>query len=216
MIPPVVVNPTLQEILDLVGVFVFALSGALLAVRKDFDIIGMLVLAEITALGGGVIRDLVIGAVPPVAFTDLGYLLAPMAATVLTFFAHPHIERIVAAVLVFNAAGLGLFCVTGTAKALAHGLGPAPAAALGVTTAIGGGILRDVLANDIPAVFRVDSEWYTIPAVLGAAIVVGAEHMRVYGPLAAGIAAAVAFVLRLIALRRGLRAPRPRRAIGAR
>ncbi len=80
MIPPVVVNPTLREILDLVGVFVFALSGALLAVRKDFDIIGMLVLAEITALGG-VIRDRVIGAVPSVAFTDLGYLLTPIGTT---------------------------------------------------------------------------------------------------------------------------------------
>jgi uncharacterized membrane protein YeiH len=90
-------SPSVQHSLELAGIFVFAISGALLAVRKNFDVVGMAVLAEVTALGGGVFRDLVIGAVPPAAFTDLGYFLTPLVATVIVFFPHPEAERIMAA-----------------------------------------------------------------------------------------------------------------------
>ncbi|MER6130064.1 TRIC cation channel family protein, partial [Streptomyces sp. NPDC001795] len=116
-------SPSVQHTLDLVGIFVFAISGALLAVRKNFDVFGIAVLAEVTALGGGVFRDLVIGAVPPAAFTDLGYFLTPLLAALLVFFLHPQVERIQVAVNVFDAAGLGLFCVAGTTKAYDYGLG---------------------------------------------------------------------------------------------
>ncbi len=133
-------NLPLEQVLDLVGIFAFALSGALLAVRKQFDIVGMIVLAGATALGGGIIRDLLIGAVPPVAFTNTTWLMLPAVAAVLTFFFHPHLQRLHVAVQVCDAAGLGLFCVSGTAKALAYGLGPAPAVVLGVVTGIGGGL----------------------------------------------------------------------------
>ena len=155
---PVVVATTLENVFNLIGIFVFAISGALLAVRKNYDIVGMAVLAEITATGGGILRDLVLGAVPPAAFTDHVSFLIPLGATALTFFAHPQLNRIQSAVLVFDAAGLAVFCVAGTAKALAFGIGPIEAIALGAMTAVGGGIMRDVLANDRPAVLRADSE----------------------------------------------------------
>ena len=206
---PVVFNATLEEVLNLVGTFVFAVSGALLAVRKNYDIVGMAVLAGITAIGGGVIRDLVIGAIPPVAFTDSSYFWIPLLATALTFFAHVQINRLNAAVLVFDAAGLAVFCISGTAKALNYGLGPVPAAALGVLTAVGGGIMRDVLAHDEPSVLQAGSELYALPAVLGSAIVVVIPHLPIDSSLAAGLTAVFVFTLRLLALRFGLRAPRP-------
>ena len=206
---PVIFNPTLEEVLNLVGTFVFAVSGALLAVRKNYDIVGMAVLAGITAIGGGVIRDLVIGAIPPVAFTDSSYFWIPLLATALTFFAHVQMNRLNAAVLVFDAAGLAVFCISGTAKALNYGLGPGPAAALGVLTAVGGGIMRDVLAHDEPSVLQAGSELYALPAVLGSAIVVVIPHLPIDSSLAAGLTAVFVFTLRLLALRFGLRAPRP-------
>ena len=206
---PVIFNATLEEVLNLVGTFVFAVSGALLAVRKNYDIVGMAVLAGITAIGGGVIRDLVIGAIPPVAFTDSSYFWIPLLATALTFFAHVQMNRLNAAVLVFDAAGLAVFCISGTAKALNYGLGPVPAAALGVLTAVGGGIMRDVLAHDEPSVLRAGSELYALPAFLGSAIVVVIPHLPIDSSLAAGLTAVFVFTLRLLALRFGLRAPRP-------
>lgn len=204
-----VFNATLEQALNLIGIFVFAISGALLAVRKNYDIVGMAVLAEITAIGGGVLRDLILGAVPPAAFTDPIFFVAPLAATALTFFVYPWMNRIRAAVLVFDAAGLGLFCVAGAAKALAFGMGPVAAIALGAITGVGGGIMRDVLANEQPAVLRSDSELYAIPAVLGSTVVVVAQSLHVYGSLVASLAALFVFALRMAALRYGWRAPKP-------
>src|SRR5829696_4205029 len=124
MAPPVVLDHGVQLTFELVGIFAFAVSGALLAIRKDFDVVGIVLLAGITALGGGVARDVIIGATPPVAFTNLGYFLMPVAAAAVTFFAHRVFERLTLTVLVFDAAGLGFFCVGGTLKALDHGLRP--------------------------------------------------------------------------------------------
>ncbi len=204
---PVVFNDTLEQVLNLIGTFVFAVSGALLAVRKNYDIVGMAVLAVITAIGGGVIRDLVIGAVPPAAFTDPIYLWLPLVATALTYFAHGQINRLNVSVLVFDAAGLAVFCIAGTAKALNYGLGSVSAAALGVVTAVGGGIIRDVLAREEPSVLSAKSEVYAIPAILGSAIVVFIPHLPVDNSLAAGFTAILVFTLRLLALRFGWKAP---------
>ena len=204
---PVVFNDTLEQVLNLIGTFVFAVSGALLAVRKNYDIVGMAVLAVITAIGGGVIRDLVIGAVPPAAFTDAIYLWLPLAATAFTYFAHVQINRLNASVLVFDAAGLAVFCIAGTAKALNYGLGPVSAAALGVVTAVGGGIIRDILAREEPSVLSAKSEVYVIPAILGSAIVVIIPHLPINNSLAAGFTAILVFTLRLLALRFGWKAP---------
>ena len=212
----VIFNTGLEEAFDLAGTFVFGVSGALLAVRKQFDVVGMLVLAELTALGGGIVRDLILGEHPPASFTDVWYLVVPVLAVAVTFFGHATIARIQLAVLVFDAAGLGLFCVSGTAKALAFGLGPVPAVALGILTAVGGGMLRDVLANEVPVVMRADSVLYTVPAALGAAVVAVTHGLQVYGPAVAGIAATLAFTLRIVALRYNWRMPQAWRAAGKR
>lgn len=205
----IALNHTLETTLDLAGVFAFALSGALLAVQKRFDVVGLVILAEITAIGGGVVRDLVLGATPPAAFTHAEYLLVPLAAAAVAFFAHPAVERLLFAVLLFDAAGLALYAVAGTAKASAHGLGGVSAVALGVVTAVGGGILRDVLAKETPVVLRADSTLYAIPAFLAAVLVAATRDAGVYGPPAAAAAVALAFSLRVLALVRGWRAPTP-------
>ncbi|RZU44614.1 putative membrane protein YeiH [Streptomyces sp. BK022] len=201
-------SPSVQHTLDVIGIFVFAISGALLAVRKNFDVFGMAVLAEVTALGGGLFRDLIIGAVPPAAFTDLGFFVTPLLATIVVFFLHPHVERIQAAVLVFDAAGLGLFCVTGTTKAYSHGLGLTASATLGLATAVGGGVLRDVLANEVPSLLRWDRDLYAVPAIVGATMVVLCIRFDALTSLTSGLAAATAFVLRLLAMKFHWRAPR--------
>lgn len=194
--------------LDLVGIFVFAISGALLAVRKNFDVFGMAVLAEVTALGGGLFRDLMIGAVPPAAFTDLGYFVTPFIAAGLVFFLHPQVERIQSGVYVFDAAGLGLFCVTGTTKAYEYGLGLTASVALGTATAVGGGVLRDVLANEVPSLLRWDRDLYAVPAIVGAGLTVACIHFGAFNALTGTLAALVAFLVRLLAMRYHWRAPR--------
>ncbi|MGW1713997.1 trimeric intracellular cation channel family protein [Streptomyces sp. NPDC002156] len=201
-------SPSVQHTLDLVGIFVFAISGALLAVRKNFDVFGIAVLAEVTALGGGLLRDVVIGAVPPAAFTDLGYFLTPLLAALLVFFLHPEVERIQVGVNVFDAAGLGLFCVTGTVKAYDYGLGLTASAALGLATAVGGGVLRDVLANEVPSLLRWDRDLYAVPAIVGSALTVLCIRYDALTSLTSGLAVVTAFVLRLLAMRFHWRAPR--------
>jgi uncharacterized membrane protein YeiH len=194
-------------VLDLVGIFVFAISGGLVAVRKDLDMFGVLVLAGITGLGGGFARDVLIGAVPPAALADWRYLMVPVAAGLVAFWFHPGLGRREPLVNVFDAAGLGLFCVTGALKALAYGLGPVPAALMGLLTAIGGGVLRDLLAGRVPIVLR--GELYATPALVGAgAAVVGVQAGLAPGAVA--VPAAVAcFGWRVLAMRRGWGAPRP-------
>lgn len=194
-------------VLDLLGIFVFALSGGLVAVRKGLDLFGVLVLAAITGLGGGFLRDLLIGAVPPASLEDWRYLLVPVAAGLVTFWFHPALGRMERLVTVFDAAGLGLFCVTGALKALAFGLGPVPAALMGMLTGIGGGMLRDLLAGRVPVVLR--GELYATPALVGAALAVVGVEASLPGAAVAVPAALVCIVWRLLAVRRGWNAPRP-------
>ena len=194
--------------LDLIGIFAFGISGALMAIRRDFDVVGIAILAVITALGGGILRDLVLGDTPPPAFTQWEYLVVPLAAAAVAFVAHPELQRITRTLLVFDAAGLGLFCVAGTGKALEYGLAPVAAATLGVTTAVGGGVLRDVIARETPALVRPDSELYAVPAVAGAVVVAIAWELEVYEPVVGAVAAAAVFGLRVLALHRRWRGPR--------
>ena len=193
-------------VLDLVGIFVFAITGALVAVRKDLDVFAVLVLAGVTGLGGGFIRDLLIGAVPPAALADWRYLLVPVVAGVVTFYFHPALGRAERVVNVLDAAGLSLFCVTGALKALDYGLGAVPAALLGMVTGIGGGVLRDVLAGRVPLVFR--GELYATPALVGALVAVLGYRAGVQTAVVAVPAAAVCFGWRVLAMRRGWNAPR--------
>lgn len=172
------------------------------------DVFGICVLAEVTALGGGVMRDLLIGAVPPVAFTNTGYFLTPLLAGLVVIFLHPEVERINRSVQTLDALGLGLFCVTGTAKAHDYGLGSVASVAIGMLTAAGGGVLRDVLAHETPALLRWDREIYAVPALVGAMLVafmIAENHLTT---LTGTGAAMVAFVLRMLALKYGWRAPR--------
>lgn len=201
---------SLFRVIELTGVFAFAISGALLGVRKAFDIVGLTVLALATALGGGIIRDLIIGDTPPVAFTDLAYLVVPLVAAVLVLFWHPVLERVTPLVMLFDAAGLALFCVTGATKALEHGLGPLQAVMLGVTTAVGGGIVRDLLAGEVPTVCRHGAELYAVAALLGAAVAVLADALGQLNSVTAVAAAVLAFALRILAMRYGWLAPAPR------
>ncbi|MEV7417805.1 trimeric intracellular cation channel family protein [Streptomyces sp. NPDC089919] len=200
-------NPSVQHALDLAGIFVFALAGALLAVRKNFDVFGIAMLAMVTALGGGLFRDLIIGAVPPAAFTDFGYFVTPLVAAALVFFLHPEVARINRLVNVLDAAGLGLFCVTGTTKAYDYGLGLTQSAALGLATAVGGGVLRDVLANEVPSLLR-DREMYAVPAIVGAGLVAVFISFDALNGLTATIATVTAFGFRLLAMHYHWRAPR--------
>ncbi|GGT07173.1 trimeric intracellular cation channel family protein [Nonomuraea spiralis] len=195
----------MSEILDLVGIFVFALTGALMGVRKRLDVVGMGVLAEMTALGGGIVRDLILN-VRPAAFQSLGYVLVPVAATVIVFYWHPHVARVMPVILVLDAAGLGLFSAVGTAKALEYGLSPLHATVLGVTTAVGGGVIRDVLAGAIPTLLY-DRQLYAVPALLGSAVMAGLSTAGLHGWPATLAAAVLAFGLRITAMRRGWRAP---------
>jgi uncharacterized membrane protein YeiH len=198
---------TMVNILELAGLYVFGTSGALMAIHKRFDVVGIVVLALLTALGGGVLRDLIIGATPPAAFTNVNYLVIPMVAAVVTFFAHPLVGRLAVTVLVFDAAGLGLFCVTGTLKALDFGLGSLQAVLLGVTTAVGGGVLRDITARETPTLVQRDTDLYSIPAAAGAALVAAAHHTSLPMPVIATCAALFVFVFRLVAMFRHWTAP---------
>ncbi|MGO2746362.1 trimeric intracellular cation channel family protein [Microbacterium sp.] len=184
--------------LDLFGTFFFAISGSLLAAQRGYDIVGSLLLGSVTGLGGGVIRDLIIG-VPPTAFAEPIHLAAPVAAAVLVFFLSHGIERYSRPLLIFDAAGLALFCTTGTVKALEAGMNPVAGLLLGVTTGVGGGLLRDVVANRDPQLFN-SNDLYAVPAFLGAAIVASLWFTAVPNLVTVFAAAIVVFVFRVLSL----------------
>jgi uncharacterized membrane protein YeiH len=199
-------SPTLV-VFDLAGIFVFAISGALVAVRKELDVFGVLVLAGVTGLGGGLIRDVLIDATPPAALDDWRYLLVPVVAGLLTFFFHPAVGQVERQVAIFDAFGLALFCVTGALKALEVGLGPLPAALMGMVTGIGGGMLRDLLTGRVPVVFR--GELYATPALAGAALAVTGETLGQPVLVSALAGGGVCLVWRLLAMWRQWQAPLP-------
>ncbi len=197
-------DPTLILALNLAGTFVFAVSGGLAAVRARLDLFGIVSLAAVVGLAGGITRDLLIGA-PPATFRDWRYLAAVGAAGLLSYFATPALERIKRSVLVFDAFGLGLFCVTGATKALDFGLGPVQAVLLGAITGIGGGMLRDVLLREVPTVLR--HELYAIPALLGASVLVVAQESGSASPVFPILGVTVCVGVRLAGLRYGVNVP---------
>jgi uncharacterized membrane protein YeiH len=196
-----------QLVLDLTGCFVFALSGGLAAVRARLDVFGVVVLATVTAIGGGILRDVLAGIAPPNALRHWPYLAVPAAAAVLVFVWHPQVTRLRAPIVVLDAAGLGLFTVTGTRVAVDHGLGPSGAVALGVLTGVGGGVLRDVLLREIPLVLR--GQIYALASAAGAVLVVIGTNIGWTVGWQVG-AAAVVFAVRVVAARRNWVAPTPR------
>lgn len=213
---------SLQTVLDVCGVFVFGLSGAIVAVRRGLDLFGVLVLAWVAGLGGGIIRDLFLGITPPVAVSDWRLLTAAVAAALLVFLLHGsweasadrraggrrrHLSR---AVRLLDAAGLALFAVSGSLVALAHDAGPLAATLIGGITAVGGGLLRDVLAGQVPEVLR--RELYALPALAGSALVVVLDRTGTLGPLTAWLAVGLVFATRVVAVTLDLNAPRALRS----
>jgi uncharacterized membrane protein YeiH len=201
-------QPPLLFALDLTGTFVFGLNGALTALRAThLDVVGVVTLGMMTALGGGVIRDVLIGALPPATFLDWPYFALAVGGALIAFVLNRWLEKLGMAITVLDAIGLSVFAVIGASKALAAGLGLAPAVLLGVITAVGGGTIRDALVGQVPTVLR--SELYAIPALVGASITVAAMRLEVYGLATALGAAAVCFVIRMLGVRYQLNAPRP-------
>ena len=195
-------------VLDLMGTFVFALSGAVAGVKQRLDIFGVLVVSFAAASAGGILRDLLIDSVPPAAIRDWRYMAASVVAGLLTFIFFPRSQRssrVRNFVLLFDAAGLGLFAVTGTQKALGYGLNPVVAPLLGMLTGIGGGMLRDVLVAEIPNVLRADL--YAVAALAGAVVVVIGHQLNIAPTVAAVLGAVICFGLRLVAIRRGWQLP---------
>lgn len=192
---------------DLTGVAVFAASGASAAVVKRLDLFGVVFVGFVAALGGGIFRDLVIDEVPPLAFADWRYAVTAALSAAAVFWLHPQLARLRTAVLILDAAGLGLFTVTGTLKALAADVPPVGAVLIGMLTAIGGGLGRDLLTGEIPVVLR--REIYAVAALAGSIVVVALDHAGVTGPLPLVAAVVLIFGLRLVALRRRWSAPVP-------
>ena len=190
---------------DLGGTFVFALSGAVAGVRHRLDLFGVLVLAFAAGNSGGIARDVMIGAVPPAAIRDWRYIAASIIAGLTAFYGYRLTNRLKSPVLMFDAAGLGLFAVSGASKALAFHTGPVAAMLLGMLTGIGGGIVRDVLVREIPTVLR--TELYAVAALIGAAVVVVGGMLRLPSSAAAITGALLCFALRFVAMRRGWQLP---------
>lgn len=195
----------LLMVLDLGGTFVFAISGAVAAVKHRLDIFGVLVLAFAAGNAGGITRDLLIGAAPPAAIADWKYLAVSLLAGLITFVWYPVTARFRNAVLWFDAVGLAFFAVAGAEKALVYGLNPVMAALLGMLTGIGGGMLRDVLVNQIPTVLRADL--YALAALAGATVVVAGHLLNIHPIATTTTGGILCFTLRYMSIRHGWRLP---------
>jgi len=196
---------TLLVAFDLTGTFVFALSGATVAVKHRLDLFGVLVLSFAAGNSGGIARDVMIGATPPAAMSDWRYVAVSVFAGLITFYCYRTINRLSSPVLVFDAAGLGLFAVSGAGKALAFHVGLVAATLLGMLTGIGGGMVRDVLVTEIPSVLR--TELYAVAALTGAAAVVIGKSLSIPSSVAAVTGAVLCFGLRFFAMRHGWQLP---------
>jgi uncharacterized membrane protein YeiH len=199
---------TLVLVLDLCGTFVFALSGAMAGIKHRFDLFGVLVLSFAAANLGGIMRDLLIGAVPPPGIADWRYVTVSALAGLAAVQWRSIIDRMRSSVQILDAGGLALFAVSGAQKALDLHLGPVTAVLLGMLTGIGGGIVRDMLAAEAPSVLRGDV--YAVAALAGAALVVAGRMMDFPSTAGAILGALLCFGLRFVAIRRGWQLPAAR------
>jgi uncharacterized membrane protein YeiH len=182
---------------DLAATGVFAVEGAAVGVVAHLDLFGVVVVACVTALGGGALRDLLIGAIPPAALTDRLYIPTALVAGLLTFALHRPVGLIPTWLLTgLDAAGLALFCASGAAKALDYGLNAVSAAFMGTLTAVGGGVMRDLLVGRVPAVLRVDV--YAVAALLGSSIIVFGLRRGLPRSLVMTVGGAACFGLRVL------------------
>ncbi|MFA5590622.1 MAG: trimeric intracellular cation channel family protein [Lysobacteraceae bacterium] len=193
------------QLLDLVGTFAFAISGALVAVRNRLDLFGVLLLSFTAATAGGVLRDVLLGLTPPLAIVDWRYLAISIAAGLLTFFRHAQVERMRNPVQITDAIGLAMFAVIGSTRALDAGLGPGGAIMLGMVSGIGGGMARDMLVAQVPSVLK--RELYAVAALVGAAVIVAGDMLDLPREPIAVASMVLCFTLRWLAIRHGWRLP---------
>jgi uncharacterized membrane protein YeiH len=185
--------------LDMAGTFLFALEGALAAIAANLDFFGVMVLSFTTALVGGVIRDLLIGAVPPASLRDWRYAAVAFGSGASVFFLHHYVLEIpVPVIVVLDAAGLGLFAVAGTEKALDFGMHPFIAVLLGTITGVGEGTVRDIFLATVPNVLRADV--YATAALAGAVVMVIAREMRMGTTMSATMGGVVCFGLQVVSV----------------
>lgn len=195
------------RVADLAGTFVFAVEGAFAAIHAGFDPVGIVTLAFVTALGGGIVRDLLIGGMRPAAIADWHYPAIVLGAALVSWIAHPVLGAPTGwTMIVLDAAGLALFAVAGTQKALDHAVHPLPAIFLGTVGAVGGGAVRDVLLGEVPRILHVDI--YASAAALAAALVALTHAARRDPRLGATLAAGACFALRIAAVAYGWQLPR--------
>jgi uncharacterized membrane protein YeiH len=199
---------TLVLVFDLAGTFVFALSGAMAAVKHRLDVFGVLVVSFAAATFGGLGRDLLIGAVPPAAIADWRYVAVSVLAGMIIFYWTPTAKGLGTPLLIFDGAGLAFFAVAGSLKACQWGAPPVAAVLLGALTGIGGGIARDVLVSEIPTVLRADL--YAVAALAGAAVVVSGTLLKLPFVFVSAAGLILCFGLRFIAIRRGWHLPTAR------
>jgi uncharacterized membrane protein YeiH len=192
---------------DIAGTAVFAVEGAMAAVNGKLDLIGIMVLAFCTALGGGIVRDILLGSLPPAALLDWRYPTIALSTAVVVFFLHHYVRAVpIAIIQVLDAAGLAIFAIAGTLKARLHRMNSLVAVMLGTITGVGGGTIRDVLLNQVPGVLQ--SEIYATAALLGSACVIAARNLGLSSGLASGIGGVTCFLLRIVSLWRHWNLPR--------
>ena len=192
--------------LDLFGTAVFAISGAWLACRKEMDVFGTMVLAFVTAVGGGTIRDLLIGSIPVFWIQDTLYLLTIIAATAFAILVRKSNRQLEVPLLLADALGLAVFVVIGVSKALSFGLEPIVAVMMGILTGCGGGAIRDVLAGEVPGVLR--QEIYASAAMVGGASYIALSVMFGDAALVPVTSAVIVFVMRLFSVYKRASLPR--------
>jgi len=199
---------TILYTLDLIGTAAFAASGAWAGVRRDMDLFGVLVLGLVTAIGGGTLRDVLLGDFPPFCLKDQTYLYLSLLVALLVFFLHPLMQRINYPLQIFDAVGLGTFVVIGTSKGLQFNLGFLGSVIMGVMTATAGGVVRDILSNQVPLILR--REVYASACMVGGALLVLLHASPIPKPLSLLLAAASVTTLRLLAIRHNWALPRPK------
>ena len=197
----------LLSVLDLTGTFVFAVEGALAAVGGNLDFFGLMVLSFATALGGGVVRDVLIGATPPQSLRDWRYAATAFLGGAAVFFFHQFVLEFPRSALIgFDAAGLALFAIAGTEKALHYKMSPFIADLLGTITGVGGGVIRDLFLAHVPMILQ--SDIYATAALAGSIVMVGACKLGLSPPRAAFLGAVSCFVLRIVAVWRHWNLPK--------
>lgn len=189
---------------EYLAVFCCGMAGGLAAIRKGYDVFTIIITAWLTALGGGIIRDVLLGAVPPVGISDRVSVLTALLAGCTVAIIHPEVDRLKWSMLTIDALALGLFAVNGASKGLLYGTSGMTAVFLGTFTAMGGGMIRDILLNEVPMVIR-DRHWYIMPAVIGSMLTVPVWRWRARGmiPERAAMTLDVVIVVIVVLLRIG-------------